>query len=110
MVQISMVGFYYRLFFGGLNANLTAIQHLASSTAGDSCCYVCCAETHKLKSGNFQLIVCMSVDMSFWLIRAKCLSVDMSFKRVSGKWEEFEIETWDDEYTYCTLFSFTWDC
>ena len=55
---------------------------------------------------KFQLIVCMSSAMSFQLMHAKRLSIDMSFKRVSGKWEEFEIETWDNKHMQCELFFF----
>jgi hypothetical protein len=46
----------------------------------------------------------MSLAMSFQLIHAKRLSIDMSFKRVSGKWEEFEIGTWDNKRMRCELF------
>lgn len=74
------------------------------STAGQSRRYVRCAETHPLKSGDFQLIVCMSANMSLRLMHAKRLSIDMSFKRVNGKWEEFEIETWNDEHMRCMSF------
>ncbi|KAG9310639.1 hypothetical protein JVU11DRAFT_9214 [Chiua virens] len=48
------------------------------------------------KGTKFQLIVCMSPAMLFQLLHAKCISIDMSFKHVGGKWEEFEIETWDN--------------
>ncbi|KAH0831831.1 hypothetical protein J3R83DRAFT_12681 [Lanmaoa asiatica] len=60
--------------------------------------YVRCAETHEIEGMRFQLIVCMSPAMSLQLVHAKRLSIDMSFKRVSGKWEEFEIETWDNRH------------
>jgi hypothetical protein len=41
------------------------------------------AETHKIKGVKFQLIICMTLAMSFQLIHAKCLSIDMSSKYVS---------------------------
>jgi len=43
----------------------------------------------------------MSPAMSVWLMYATHLSIDMSFKWVSRKWEEFKIETWDNDHMWC---------
>lgn len=96
------------LLFNSLST-LIAIEKLVINTMGQPDCYVHCAETLKLKNGTFQLIICMSPNMSSQLIGAKCLSIDMSFKRVSGKWEEFEMETWDNEYMRCKLLIYVQD-
>ena len=81
-----------------------AVPYLINNVDADPHRYVRCVETHKLKSGAmFQLIVCMSSAMSLRLMHATRLSIDMSFKRVSGKWEEFEIETWDNDRMRCKL-------
>ncbi|KAF7333550.1 hypothetical protein MSAN_02419900 [Mycena sanguinolenta] len=58
--------------------------------------YVRCAETYTLEDGNtFHLVICMLRVMSELLMRSKTLSLDTAFKRVSGKWQEFEMERWD---------------
>jgi len=77
---------------------------LVSNSHDDSQRYVQCAETHEIKGVKFQLIVCLSPAMSLQLVHAKRLSIDMSFKYVSGKWEEFEIETWDNKHMRCQFF------
>jgi len=64
--------------------------------------YVCCAETHRLDDGTlFFLIICMYPVMSGYLMQSKFLSIDTSFKWVHDKWQEFEIETWDDIHMRC---------
>lgn len=83
---------------------IIAVPYLINNVDADPRRYVRCVETHKLKSGAmFQLIDCMSPAMSLRLMHATRLSIDMSFKRVSGKWEEFEIETWDNDRMRCKL-------
>ncbi|KAJ7256624.1 hypothetical protein C8J57DRAFT_982448, partial [Mycena rebaudengoi] len=58
--------------------------------------YVRCAEKHILDDGKpFYLIICMLRSMSTLLMRSKHLSLDTAFKRLAGKWEEFEMETWE---------------
>ncbi|KAK7001956.1 hypothetical protein R3P38DRAFT_3326837 [Favolaschia claudopus] len=58
--------------------------------------YVRCAETHTLDDGKiFHLIICMFPAMSEHLMQTRMLSLDTAFKRIHGKWEEFELETWD---------------
>ncbi|KAJ7493180.1 hypothetical protein B0H11DRAFT_2277283 [Mycena galericulata] len=58
--------------------------------------YVRCVETHTLDDGKlFHLVICMFRAMSEHLMRTKMLSLDTAFKRIHGKWEEFEMETWD---------------
>ncbi|KAJ7292092.1 hypothetical protein C8J57DRAFT_1212498 [Mycena rebaudengoi] len=37
----------------------------------------------------------MLQSMSSFLMRSKKLSLDTAFKRLSGKWQEFEMETWE---------------
>ncbi|KAG6379689.1 hypothetical protein JVT61DRAFT_10211 [Boletus reticuloceps] len=74
------------------------VVQLVSTSHDDPWRYVRCAETHDIKGTKFQLIVCISPAMSLQLLHAKRISIDMSFKRVSGKWEEFEIETWDNKH------------
>ncbi|KAJ7234827.1 hypothetical protein C8J57DRAFT_1531331 [Mycena rebaudengoi] len=74
-------------------AQLLAEQH--SKLPADEQ-YVRCAETHILEDGKpFQLIICMLQSMSSFLMRSKKLSLDTAFKRLSGKWQEFEMETWE---------------
>ncbi|KAJ7219839.1 hypothetical protein C8J57DRAFT_1095131 [Mycena rebaudengoi] len=56
--------------------------------------YVRCAETHTLDDGKiFHLIICMLRSMSAHLMQTKMLTLDTAFKRIHGKWEEFEMET-----------------
>ncbi|KAL6304684.1 hypothetical protein BKA93DRAFT_732739 [Sparassis latifolia] len=43
-----------------------------------------------------RIVVCMFPEMSSLLMDSKRPSIDTSFRRVSG-WEEFEIQTWNDE-------------
>ncbi|KAK7001996.1 hypothetical protein R3P38DRAFT_3608943 [Favolaschia claudopus] len=58
--------------------------------------YVRCAETHTIEDGKtFQLVICMLKSMSDFLMRAKTLSLDTAFRRLNGKWQEFEMETWE---------------
>ncbi|KAF8994773.1 hypothetical protein BDQ17DRAFT_1251365, partial [Cyathus striatus] len=58
--------------------------------------YVRCAESHYIEGNKlFHLVICMSKAMAFALIHALYISIDTSFKRVHGKWQEFEMETWD---------------
>ncbi|TFK44080.1 hypothetical protein BDQ12DRAFT_594008, partial [Crucibulum laeve] len=58
--------------------------------------YVCCAETHTIENGKtFQLVICMSREMASTLMNASNISLDTSFKQLHGKWQEFEMETWD---------------
>ncbi|KAJ7265241.1 hypothetical protein C8J57DRAFT_1069413, partial [Mycena rebaudengoi] len=74
-------------------AQLLAEQH--SKLPADEQ-YVRCAETHILEDGKpFQLIICMFQSMSSFLMRSKKLSLDTAFKRLSGKWQEVEMETWE---------------
>ncbi|RDB26058.1 hypothetical protein Hypma_006546 [Hypsizygus marmoreus] len=59
--------------------------------------YVRCAETHTLDDGKpFQLVICMTPTMSAKLMGCTNLSIDTSFKRLHRKWQEFEIEAWDN--------------
>ncbi|KAF8180705.1 hypothetical protein K438DRAFT_2021287 [Mycena galopus ATCC 62051] len=58
--------------------------------------YVRCAETHTIEDGKtFHLVICMLRSMSTFLMRSKKLSLDTAFKRLNGKWQEFEMETWE---------------
>ncbi|KAK7022501.1 hypothetical protein R3P38DRAFT_3317686 [Favolaschia claudopus] len=58
--------------------------------------YVRCAETHTIEDGKtFNLVICMLKSMSRFLMRAKTLSLDTAFRRLAGKWQEFEMETWE---------------
>ncbi|KAJ7649214.1 hypothetical protein B0H17DRAFT_1270949 [Mycena rosella] len=58
--------------------------------------YVRCAETHTIEDGKtFQLVICMLRSMSALLVRSKKISLDTAFKRLNGKWQEFEMETWE---------------
>ncbi|KAJ7728102.1 hypothetical protein B0H16DRAFT_1331143 [Mycena metata] len=58
--------------------------------------YVRCAETHTIEDGKtFHLVICMLRSMSDVLVRSKNLSLDTAFKRLNGKWQEFEMETWE---------------
>ncbi|KAJ6565296.1 hypothetical protein DFH09DRAFT_919678 [Mycena vulgaris] len=58
--------------------------------------YVRCAETHTIEDGKtFHLVICMLRSMSALLMRSKKLSLDTAFKRLNGKWQEFEMETWE---------------
>ncbi|KAJ7505090.1 hypothetical protein B0H11DRAFT_1709164 [Mycena galericulata] len=58
--------------------------------------YVRCAETHTIEDGKqFHLVICMLRSMSTLLMRSKKLSLDTAFKRLAGKWQEFEMETWE---------------
>ena len=45
-------------------------------------------------------MICMSPMMSQQLMHSVRFSIDTSFKRLHG-WEEFEIETWDNEHLRC---------
>ena len=64
--------------------------------------YIRCAETHTIEGGKkFQLVICMSKDMSQQLLDALYLSIDTSFKRVHGRWQEFEMETWKETHMKC---------
>ncbi|KAJ7159144.1 hypothetical protein C8R43DRAFT_882333 [Mycena crocata] len=57
--------------------------------------YVRCAETHTIENGKtFHLVICMLCSMSALLMQAKKLSLDTAFKRLNGKWQEFEMESW----------------
>ncbi|KAJ6478012.1 hypothetical protein DFH09DRAFT_1108430 [Mycena vulgaris] len=51
--------------------------------------YVRCAETHTIEDGKH----------SSWSSLSSCdrrkLSLDTAFKRLKGKWQEFEMETWE---------------
>lgn len=63
--------------------------------------YIRCAESHVLRSGStFNLIICMTPVMSFWLIQAVRFSIDTSFKRLHS-WQEFEIESWSHQHMRC---------
>jgi hypothetical protein len=64
--------------------------------------YICCAETHNIPNvdSGLRLVVCMTSRMSQHLLSSKRLSIDTSFKRVRG-WQEFEIESWDDDHMRC---------
>ena len=67
--------------------------------------YVRCAETHQIEGGKeFRLVICMSNTMSGHLLDALYISIDTSFKRVHGKWQEFEMETWKDTHMKCMIF------
>ncbi|KAJ7857577.1 hypothetical protein B0H13DRAFT_1640899 [Mycena leptocephala] len=58
--------------------------------------YVRCAETHTIEDGKtFHLVICMLRSMSKLLMRSRKLSLDTAFKRLNGKWQEFEMETWE---------------
>ncbi|KAJ6452183.1 hypothetical protein C8R47DRAFT_998159 [Mycena vitilis] len=58
--------------------------------------YVRCAETYTLEDGKtFYLVICMLRSMSALLMQSKKLSLDTAFKRLNGKWQEFEMETWE---------------
>ncbi|KAJ7631405.1 hypothetical protein DFH06DRAFT_1439242 [Mycena polygramma] len=58
--------------------------------------YVRCAEKHTIENGKtFYLVICMLRSMSALLMRSKKLSLDTAFKRLNGKWQEFEMETWE---------------
>ncbi|KAJ7300482.1 hypothetical protein DFH08DRAFT_970245 [Mycena albidolilacea] len=61
--------------------------------------YVWCAEKHTLADGKtFYLVICMLRSMSALLMRSKKLSLDTAFKRLNGKWQEFEMETWEVDH------------
>ncbi|KAJ7834333.1 hypothetical protein B0H14DRAFT_2363848 [Mycena olivaceomarginata] len=61
--------------------------------------YVRCAEKHTLADGKtFYLVICMLRSMSALLMRSKKLSLDTAFKRLNGKWQEFEMETWEVDH------------
>ncbi|KAF8975638.1 hypothetical protein BDQ17DRAFT_1267859 [Cyathus striatus] len=80
---------------GFLGAELLAQKH---ADLPKDMQYVRCAESHTIEGGKtFYLVICMSKTMAFSLIRAQYISIDTAFKRVHGKWQEFEIETWDSE-------------
>lgn len=80
-------------------AQLLAQQHQLPTETDP---YVRCAEEHTLANGKpFRLIICMSRAMSTWLMQSKFLSIDTSFKRVHHKWQEFEIESWDENHMRC---------
>ncbi|KAJ7065891.1 hypothetical protein B0H15DRAFT_807690 [Mycena belliarum] len=51
----------------------------------------------------FHLVICMFKSMSEYLMRTKMLSLDTAFKRIHGKWEEFEMETWNTDKMKCAL-------
>jgi hypothetical protein len=42
--------------------------------------------------------------MSALLMRSKKLSLDTAFKRLNGKWQEFEMETWEVDHMKCMSF------
>ncbi|KAJ7848967.1 hypothetical protein B0H14DRAFT_2582749 [Mycena olivaceomarginata] len=74
-------------------AQLLAAQH-RKLPEGEQ--YVRCAEKHTLEDGTiFYLVICMLRSMSALLVHSKKLSLDTAFKRLSGKWQEFEMETWE---------------
>ncbi|KAJ7825992.1 hypothetical protein B0H14DRAFT_2368572, partial [Mycena olivaceomarginata] len=74
-------------------AQLLAAQH-RKLPEGEQ--YVRCAEKHTLEDGTiFYLVICMLRSMSALLVRSKKLLLDTAFKRLSGKWQEFEMETWE---------------
>ncbi|KAF8998097.1 hypothetical protein BDQ17DRAFT_1247946, partial [Cyathus striatus] len=59
--------------------------------------YICCAETHIIKGGKvFHLVICTSKFTASALLCARYVSIDTAFKCVYGKWQEFEMETWDE--------------
>ncbi|KAJ7800656.1 hypothetical protein B0H14DRAFT_3092562 [Mycena olivaceomarginata] len=61
--------------------------------------YVRCAEKHTLVDGKtFYLVICMLRSMSALLMRSKKLSLDTAFKCLNGKWQEFEMETWEVDH------------
>ena len=65
--------------------------------------YVHCAKIQKLSSGSdFYLIIRMSPQMSSHLMQAAHLSIDTLFKHVA-KWQEFEIQSWDNLHQRCKL-------
>ncbi|KAF8955028.1 hypothetical protein BDZ97DRAFT_1634183, partial [Flammula alnicola] len=87
---------YFPKGTGFEGAQLLAEQHKALPAAAQ---YVRCAEIHNIEDGKkFELIICMSHDMSKHLLMTAHLSIDTSFKRVYGKWQEFEMESWDVHY------------
>ncbi|KAJ7754676.1 hypothetical protein DFH07DRAFT_868560 [Mycena maculata] len=58
--------------------------------------YVRCAETHTIEDGKtFHLVICMLRSMSTLLMRSKKVALDTAFKRLNGKWQEFEMESWE---------------
>jgi len=58
--------------------------------------YLCCVEQHELPGDDeFQLVICMTTQMSSLLMEAKRISINMLFKCVCG-WQEFEIEGWNN--------------
>ncbi|KAJ7778963.1 hypothetical protein B0H16DRAFT_1838049 [Mycena metata] len=74
-------------------AQLLAAQHRELPETEQ---YVRCAETHTIEDGKtFHLVFCMGRSMSALLLRSKHLSLDTAFKRLNGKWQEFEMETWE---------------
>ncbi|KAK7032946.1 hypothetical protein R3P38DRAFT_2773440 [Favolaschia claudopus] len=76
-----------------LGAQLLAAQHRELPEDEQ---YVRCAETHTIEDGKtFYLVICMLKSMSEFLMHAKTLSLDTAFRRLNGKWQEFEMETWE---------------
>ena len=64
--------------------------------------YVRCAEKHTLEDSTiFYLVICMLRSMSVLLVHSKRLSLDTAFRRLSGKWQEFEMETWELDRMKC---------
>lgn len=64
-------------------------------------CYLRCVESHAIPGDDdFRLVICMTTEMSLYLVEAKRISIDTSFKRVRG-WYEFEIECWDNNNMRC---------
>jgi hypothetical protein len=85
-----------------LGAELLVEQHKALPMDSQ---YVRCAEIHDIEHGKkFELIICMSRAMSQHLLTAAHLSIDTSFKRVHGRWQEFEMESWDAQSKKCKYF------
>ncbi|KJA22509.1 hypothetical protein HYPSUDRAFT_215715 [Hypholoma sublateritium FD-334 SS-4] len=70
----------------------------------DNLKYVRCAERHIMDDGTvFDLIICMRPAMSKRLMKAEYVSIDTSFKRLHHKWQEFEIEAWDNKSMRSTI-------
>lgn len=62
--------------------------------------YVRLAEHVKISQESFHIVICMSPEMSDYLLSAKRVSMDTSFKRVHD-WQEFEIECWHNASNRC---------
>ncbi|KAF8157089.1 hypothetical protein B0H34DRAFT_798402 [Crassisporium funariophilum] len=88
---------YFPKGIGFEGAQLLVEQHKALPVDSR---YVRCAEIHDIEHGKkFELVICMSRAMSQHLLTTAHLSIDTSFKRVHGKWQEFEMESWDTQST-----------